>query len=63
MDGGRGVAEGGIGDEVCVRLEGMAHSRTFYKEEGEEKTNGRHHADNMYRGLSREGGASEMTPS
>ncbi len=37
MDGGRGVAEGGIGDKVCVRLEGMAHSHMFYKEEGEKR--------------------------
>ncbi len=37
MDGGSGVAEGGIGDELSVWLEGVARSCTFYKEEGEKR--------------------------
>ncbi len=40
MDGGSGVAEGGSGDELSVRLEGVARSRMFYKEEGEKRRGG-----------------------
>ncbi len=40
MDGGSGVAEGGIGDELSVQLEGVACSHMFYKEEGEKRQGG-----------------------